>query len=236
MPLKNKFTKDEINIIKDCILDSKIIKLTEKDLVKYISKRIGRSENEPISIETVRKYKQMVKKEDNNTSLWMKHYSNEGFLEYHKKRIQEMETIQSKMLELWFKETQKQNPTNSNINNIVMLTREIRENNKHITELTYSSPVLYGLKLQLEEYKDIIDEMKNKLDKYKDGKIIPIRNCKKDNPTNNDRESKVYDEELPTTTEFPIHDRTKEESAETTTAAENQYRQAKSKDIFPDFY
>ena len=76
---------------------------------------------------------------------WISYYARQGFVEFYRKRIAEMEMIQKETLKQWLDETSKPE-SQKNKNLILKLVAELRSNNQHLTSLGMVTPIIGTIK------------------------------------------------------------------------------------------
>ena len=98
---------------------------------------------------------------------WISYYARQGFVEFYRKRIQEMEMIQKETLKQWHIEMNKPDLQKDN-NLIVKLVAELRANNQQLTSLGMVTPIIATIKNLIDKKED-----KNKEENAK--RIYPIQ-------------------------------------------------------------
>jgi hypothetical protein len=133
---ENRFLNE---LIKDCIT----YRLEEQEALKYIAIRFNR----PISLSNYKFRKARVMRED-NTQIWLNHFTRIGFVHHHKNQIEVIEAIQKDSIRQFFAET---NRTNRNEDLIKSLKSDIRENTKLLSELGLGTPIISTIKAKMNE-------------------------------------------------------------------------------------
>ena len=126
-------------LIKDCIT----YRLEEQEALQYIAIRF----KQPISLSAYKHRKARVVGED-NTQLWLNHFTRIGFVQHHKNQIEIIEAIQKDSIRQFFAET---NRTNRDEDLIKSLKSDIRENTKLLSELGLGTPIISAIKAKMNE-------------------------------------------------------------------------------------
>ena len=94
MSKKKNFTKEQKHLIKQCIIDADIMGLGRVESITYVKSRLGLDEKTSFSEGSYKKYRAEALS-DNDNVQWISYYARQGFVEFYRKRIQEMELIQT---------------------------------------------------------------------------------------------------------------------------------------------
>lgn len=139
---KNKnYTKEQKHLIKQCMLDADIIGLGRQETIEYVKSRL----NLDFSEGSYKKYRSEILNDDESHVKWITYYARQGFVEFYRKRIQEMEMIQKETLKQWHIEMNKPDSHKDN-NLIVKLVAELRANNQQLTSLGMVTPIIATIK------------------------------------------------------------------------------------------
>ena len=129
-------------LITDCIT----YRLTEKEAHKYIEQEYGR----PISSKTYFTIKSKLESQSEETSLlWLNEFTRIGFVQLHKKLMDNLERIYEDNLNRFFIESRKE-PRNEEL--ILKLNANIRENTTLLSNLSMGSPIIAAVKAKLQRY------------------------------------------------------------------------------------
>ena len=162
---KNKnFTKEQKHLIKQCMIDAEIMGLGKDETIVHVKSRLGLDNNNPTFSEgSYKKFRAEVLNDDESNNVkWISYYARQGFVEFYRKRIAEMEMIQKETLKQWLDETSKPE-SQKNKNLILKLVAELRSNNQQLTSLGMVTPIIATIK-------NIIDDK----DLNKDKKIVNV--------------------------------------------------------------
>jgi hypothetical protein len=94
-----------------------------------------------------------LKKEDiarrGESEQWLDYYAKYQFIEYYRKRMEELEFVQKKLLKALIEETEKkENPNKLLIN---QLSKTIAENSKVLAEFGFAPPLLSRIEFDIRE-------------------------------------------------------------------------------------
>ncbi len=162
MSKKKNFTKEQKHLIRQCMLDSDIMGLGKQETIDYVKSRL----NLDFSEGSYKKFRSEVLN-DETTIQWISYYARHGFVEFYRKRIQEMEMIQKETLKQWHIEMNKPDLQKDN-NFIVKLVAELRANNQQLSSLGMVTPIIATIKNLIDKKED-----KNKEENAK--RIYPIQ-------------------------------------------------------------
>ena len=158
MSKKKNFIKEQKQLIKQCMLDADIIGLGKQETIEYVKSRL----NLDFSEGSYKKYRSEILNDDESNVQWITYYARQGFVEFYRKRITEMEMIQKETFNQWYIETNK--PDSQKDKNLIMkLVAELRANNQQLTSLGMVTPIIATIK-------NLIDDK----DKKKNDKIAII--------------------------------------------------------------
>ena len=155
MSKKKNFTKEQKHLIKQCILDADIMGLDKQETIDYVKGRLGLDFSEG----SYKKFRSEVLN-DGTTMQWITYYARQGFVEFYRKRIQEMEMIQKETLKQWHIEMNKPDLQKDN-NLIVKLVAELRANNQQLTSLGMVTPIIATIKNLIDKKEDKNKEEEN---------------------------------------------------------------------------
>ena len=92
MSKKKNFTQEQKHLIKQCMIDADIMGLSKLETIDYVKSRLGL--NESFSESSYKKFRAEVLNDESNNVQWISYYARQGFVEFYRKRIAEMEMIQ----------------------------------------------------------------------------------------------------------------------------------------------
>ena len=129
-------------LVTDCITYS----LTEKETHRYIEEEYGK----PKSSKTYFTIKSRLESQSEVTSqLWLNEFTRIGFVQHHRKLIDNLERIYEDNLNRFFIESRKE-PRNDEL--ILKINANIRENTRLLCELGLGSPIIAAVKAKLQRY------------------------------------------------------------------------------------
>jgi hypothetical protein len=144
MSKKKNFTKEQKHLIKQCMIDADITGLSKQETIEYVKSRL----NLDFSEGSYKKFK--VLKDDESNVQWISYYARQGFVEFYRKRIVDMEMIQKETFKQWHIETNK--PDSQKDKNLILkLVAELRANNQQLTSLGMVTPIIATIKNIIEE-------------------------------------------------------------------------------------
>ena len=129
-------------LVTDCIT----YRLTEKEAHKYIEEEYGK----PISSKTYFTIKSKLESQSEEISqLWLNEFTRIGFVQHHKKLMDNLERIYEDNLNRFFIESRKE-PRNEEL--ILKLNANIRDNTTLLSNLSMGSPIIASVKAKLQRY------------------------------------------------------------------------------------
>ena len=144
MSKKKNFTKEQKHLIKQCMIDADIMGLGKYETISYVKSRLGLDNNPTFSEGSYKKYRAESLNDESNIQ-WITYYARQGFVEFYRKRIAEMEMIQKETLQQWVIETSKPD-SQKDKNLIVKLVAELRANNQQLSSLGMVTPIIATIK------------------------------------------------------------------------------------------
>ena len=166
MSKKKNFTKEQKHLIKQCMVDADLMGLSKHETIDYVKGRLGlgddngnnkEKDTNPIFSEgSYKKFRSKVLNDDKSNIKWISYYARQGFVEFYRKRIQEMELLQKEMFQQWLVETNRED-SQKDINLILKLVAELRANNQHLASLGMVTPIIATIKNIMDNNKDKID-------------------------------------------------------------------------------
>jgi len=150
MVIKKQFSKEQKHMLIQCILDSDLFGLSDKEGMKYVEEKTGRA----ISLTSYHRYKKIALN-DNAANAWIDNFARIGFVDHYRKRMNEMETLQKNIYRQLNLELSKK-PEEQNKKYIIALSAEIRQNNIHLCQLGLGMPIIAKMKEKIEGRKQKI--------------------------------------------------------------------------------
>jgi hypothetical protein len=141
MSKKKNFTKEQKHLIRQCMLDADIMGLSKQETIDYVKSRLGLID---FSEGSYKKFRSEVLNDESNVQ-WISYYARQGFVEFYRKRIAEMEMVQKETFKQWHIEMDKPD-SQQNKNLILKLVAELRANNQQLTSLGMVTPIIATIK------------------------------------------------------------------------------------------
>ncbi len=140
MSKKKNLTREQKHLIKQCMLDADIIGLGKDETIDYVKSRLGLNFSEG----SYKNRSEILNDGDSNVK-WITYYARQGFVEFYRERIVEMEMIQKETLHQWHNEMNKPD-LEKDKNLILNLVAELRANNQQLTSLGMVTPIIATIK------------------------------------------------------------------------------------------
>ena len=152
-------SKSERHLLISLINDYSLFGATDNEVIQMLSKKIGKIISETLFY---RLKKEAVKKRG-DSDQWLDSFARYQYVEYYRKRIDELEYVQSTLLKLLIEEKEEKEQQNKTLIN--QLSKTIADNTKILAEFGYAPPLLSKIKnLISENYsptnKEVDDEIK----------------------------------------------------------------------------
>ncbi len=114
----------------------------KQETIDYVKSRLGLID---FSYGSYKKFRAQVLNDDESNVQWISYYARQGFVEFYRKRIAEMEMIQKETMKQWLIETNK--PESQKDKRLILsLIAELRSNNQHLTSLGMVTPIIATIK------------------------------------------------------------------------------------------
>lgn len=164
------FTKEQRYTIIKCIKDCDLLGFSDKEGIKYIRDKIGKS----ISIMSYHRYKNKALKDTKylSTRKWVSYQAKIGHIESYRKRLDEMELINQETLKLWYQEIRKEEKDQDK-DFIIALIQLLQKNGSLLLQISFTTPVADFIRNNaIEQHKQIIElnQKYNDLVNHKDNK------------------------------------------------------------------
>ena len=143
MSRAKRYTKEQKHLIKQCMIDADIMGLGRAESITYVKSRLGLDEKQ-FSEGSYKKYRSEALSDETNVE-WITYYARQGFVEFYRKRISEMEMIQKETFKQWFVETNR-GDSQKDKRLILSLVAELRANNQHLASLGMVTPIIATIK------------------------------------------------------------------------------------------
>ena len=153
------YTKSEKQLLISLINDYSLFRAHDEEIIQMLSKKIGKKISETLFY---RLKKESIKRRG-DSDQWLDSFARYQYVEYYRKRIDELEYVQSTLLKLLIEEKEEKEQQNKTLIN--QLSKTIADNTKILAEFGYAPPLLSKIKnLISENYyptnKEVDDEIK----------------------------------------------------------------------------
>jgi hypothetical protein len=135
------YSKSEKQLLISLIIDYSLFGATDNEIIQMLSDKIGKKISETLFY----RLKKVAVKKRVESEQWLDYYAKYQFIEYHRKRIEELEFVQRKLLKVFIEEREK-SEENKNIALINQLSKTIGENSKILAEFGFAPPLLSRIK------------------------------------------------------------------------------------------
>ena len=153
------YSKSEKQLLISLINDYSLFGATDNEVIQMLSKKIGKIISETLFY----RLKKEAIKQRGAADQWLDSFARYQYVEYYRKRIDELEYVQSTLLKLLIEEKEEKEQQNKTLIN--QLSKTIADNTKILAEFGYAPPLLSKIKnLISENYyptnKEVDDEIK----------------------------------------------------------------------------
>jgi hypothetical protein len=125
------------------INDYSLFGATDDEIIRMLSLKLGKDNSEKISESLFYRLKKEAMKKRGESEQWLDSYTKYQFIEFYRKRMEELEYVQKTLLKVLIEEKEKDQKDKSLINQI---SKTIAENSKILAEFGMAPPVLYKIK------------------------------------------------------------------------------------------
>ena len=126
-------------LVKDCIT----YRLTENEALQYIERRFKH-----ISISSY-KHRKARLLNGNQSQMWLEYFNRIGFVESHKRHIEDVQRLQNDSMYRFFEMIQDR--TKYDDEKVLKLKHDIRENIKLLSDLGLGTPIVSAIKSKLKQ-------------------------------------------------------------------------------------
>jgi hypothetical protein len=113
---------------------------TDEEMIKMLSIKLGKENNEKISETLFYRLKKEAAKKRGESEQWLDHYSRLQFVDFYRKRMEELELVQKNLLKIFVLDTEKNNDDiKKNKFMINHLAKTVADNTKSQQNLACSS-------------------------------------------------------------------------------------------------
>ena len=173
------YTKSEKQLLISLINDYSLFEDTDNEIIQMLSKKLGKKISETLFY----RLKKEAMKRRGDMGEWLDFYSRHHFVEHYRKRIEELEFVQKKILA---SETEKEEEEKQNKSLINQLAKTIADNSKVLAEFGLAPPILAKIKSMIpldistisSNDKNIIYNEKRLVNENEKAELISSRNAK----------------------------------------------------------
>jgi hypothetical protein len=133
------YSAREKQMMVSLINDYSLFGATDEEMIKMLSIKLGKENNEKISETLFYRLKKEAVKKRGESEQWLDQYSRFEFVEFYRKRMEELELVQKKLLQALMDETEKEKQNKSLIS---QLSKTIIDNSKVLSDFGMSPPIV----------------------------------------------------------------------------------------------
>jgi DNA-directed RNA polymerase subunit L len=135
------YSKREKQMMISLINDYSLIGTNDDEIIQMLSEKLGKK----ISETTFYRLKKEAKAKRGDSEQWLDYYARYQFVEFYRKRIEEIELVQRKLLKILIEETDKQ-AEKQDKTLINHLAKTIADNSKVLAEFGMAPPFVSKIK------------------------------------------------------------------------------------------
>jgi hypothetical protein len=135
------YSKSEKQLLISLINDYSLFGARDHEIIQMLSKKIGKNVSETIFY----RLKKEAKAKRKDSEEWLDNYAKYEFIEFYRKRIDELEYVQKSLLKILASETEKEEEKQDKTI-INQLSKTIAESSKVLAEFGTAPPVLAHMK------------------------------------------------------------------------------------------
>jgi hypothetical protein len=135
------YTKSEKQLLISLIHDYSLFGARDYEIIQMLSKKIGKNVSETLFY----RLKKEAKAKRKDSEEWLDNYAKYQFIEFYRKRIDELEYVQRNLLKILTEETEKDEEKQDKTI-INQLSKTIAESSKVLAEFGISPPVVAHMK------------------------------------------------------------------------------------------
>jgi hypothetical protein len=129
------YSKSEKQLLISLINDYSLFGATDHEIIQMLSSKLGKKISETLFY----RLKKEAMKKRGESEQWLDYYAKYQYIEYYRKRIEELEFVQKTLLKALIEEKEKDQQNKSLINQI---SKTIAENSKVLAEFGFAPPLL----------------------------------------------------------------------------------------------
>jgi dGTP triphosphohydrolase len=136
------YTKSEKQLLISLINDYSLFGSRDHEIIQMLSKKIGKNVSETLFY----RLKKEAKAKRIDSEQWLDNYAKYQFIEFYRKRIEELEYVQRNLLKILASETEKEEIEKQDKTIINQLSKTIAESSKVLAEFGLTPPVISHMK------------------------------------------------------------------------------------------
>ena len=157
------YSKSEKQLLISLINDYSLLGATDNEIIEMLSTKIGKKISETLFY----RLKKEARRRRGDYESWLDSFARFQYAEYYRKRIEELEYVQRKLLEYMVDEIEKPKYEKKDKTLINQLSKTIADNSKVLAEFGYAPPLLSKIKsLMSENYSPTNKEVDKEIEKY----------------------------------------------------------------------
>src|SRR3954451_24123564 len=135
------YSKSEKQLLISLINDYSLFGAPDSEIIQMLSEKIGKKISETLFY----RLKKEAMKKRGESEQWLDYYAKYQYIEYYRKRMEELELVQRTLLKALIEETEKkENQKDKSLIN--QLSKTIGENPKVLAEFGFAPPLLSRIK------------------------------------------------------------------------------------------
>lgn len=138
------YSKSEKQLLISLINDYSLFGATDSEIIKMLSVKLGKKISETLFY---RVKKEAIKKRG-DSEQWLDYYARYQFVEFYRKRIEELEYVQRNLLKVLIEETEKEKEKQDKII-INQISKTIADNSKVLSEFGMAPPFVSKIKYMI---------------------------------------------------------------------------------------
>jgi hypothetical protein len=134
------YTKSEKQLLISLINDYSLFGATDSEIIQMLSVKIGKKISETLFY----RLKKEAMKKKGESEQWLDYYAKYQFVEFYRKRMEELELVQRTLLKALIHEIEKNEKQDKSIIN--QLSKTIADNSKVLSDFGMAPPILSKIK------------------------------------------------------------------------------------------
>ena len=139
------YTQREKQMMISLINDFSLFGASDDEMIKMLSIKLGKENNEKISETLFYRLKKEAMRKRGESEAWLDYYSKYQYIEYYRKRMEELEFVQKTLIKVLMEEKEKSD-NHKDKSLVNQLSKTIGENSKALAEFGLAPPILSRIK------------------------------------------------------------------------------------------